>query len=134
VVDFIHVLEYLWGAAWASFVEGAAEAEAWVRDKAIEVLAGKATLVVAAIRRKATYHKLSPDRRGKADRAANYLINKAAYLDYPTALSKGWPIATGIIEGACRHIVADPPGPDRRRVGAPRGRGGAQATGAAVQR
>ena len=28
-------------------------------------------------------------------------------LGYPTALAAGWPIATGIIEGACRHIVAD---------------------------
>ncbi|MGH9285368.1 MAG: ISKra4 family transposase, partial [Acidimicrobiales bacterium] len=48
-----------------------------------------------------------PERRAKADRAADYLTNTAAHLDYPTALSKGWPIATGIIEGACRHIVAD---------------------------
>ena len=32
---------------------------------------------------------------------------KARYLDYPTALNNGWPIATGVIEGACRHIVAD---------------------------
>lgn len=38
---------------------------------------------------------------------ANYLANKADYLDYPTALAAGWPIATGIIEGACRHPVKD---------------------------
>ena len=30
-----------------------------------------------------------------------------AYLHYPTVLKKGWPIATGIIEGACRHLVKD---------------------------
>ena len=35
------------------------------------------------------------------------LLSKATYLDYPNALAKGWPIATGIIEGACRHIVKD---------------------------
>jgi hypothetical protein len=34
-------------------------------------------------------------------------VNKADYLDYPTALSSGWPIATGVIEGACRHLVKD---------------------------
>ena len=36
-----------------------------------------------------------------------YLINKKPDLDYPTALAAGWPIATGIIEGACRHLVKD---------------------------
>ncbi len=38
---------------------------------------------------------------------ARYLVNKAAHLDYPTALASGWPIATGVIEGACRYLVAD---------------------------
>jgi hypothetical protein len=46
------------------------------------------------------------ERKG-ADASAKYLTNKADYLDYPTALAGGWPIATGIIEGACRHIVKD---------------------------
>ncbi|MBV9026735.1 MAG: hypothetical protein JO362_23725, partial [Streptomycetaceae bacterium] len=36
-----------------------------------------------------------------------YLTNKADYLHYDTALAAGWPIATGIIEGACRHLVKD---------------------------
>jgi len=42
-----------------------------------------------------------------ADRCADYLTNKAPYLDYATALERGWPIATGVIEGACRHLVKD---------------------------
>ena len=42
-----------------------------------------------------------------ADECAKYLVNKAAYLDYPTALAAGWPIATGVIEGTCRYLVAD---------------------------
>ena len=28
-------------------------------------------------------------------------------MDYPRALAEGWPIATGVIEGACRHLVQD---------------------------
>src|SRR5665811_79983 len=60
-----------------------------------------------AIRRKATKAKLSPTQRKGADEAANYLTSKTPYLDYPTALASGWPIATGVIEGACRHIVTD---------------------------
>jgi hypothetical protein len=107
VVDFVHVLEYLWKAAWSFYDEGDPAAEAWVRDKARAVLQGQATRVAAAIRRKATYHRLDPTRRANADAAARYLINKAPYLDYPTALVQGWPIATGVIEGACRHLIKD---------------------------
>ena len=68
---------------------------------------GKAGLVAAAIRRKATRLGLDGEKRGKADRAADYLLNKRRYLDYPAALDNGWPIATGVIEGACRHLVKD---------------------------
>jgi hypothetical protein len=107
VVDLIHVLEYLSGAAWCFFDEGDPDAEAWVREKALAVLEGKAGIVAAAIRRKATRLELDSDQRTKADRAADYLLNKRPYLDYHTALSNGWPIATGVIEGACRHLIKD---------------------------
>ncbi|MDP9441236.1 MAG: ISKra4 family transposase, partial [Actinomycetota bacterium] len=107
VVDFIHVLEYVWRAAWCFFAEGDAAAEAWVHEKALAVLAGKASIVAAAIRRKATRSGLEEAQRANADRAADYLLNKAVHLDYPTALANGWPIATGVIEGACRHLVKD---------------------------
>jgi len=107
VVDVVHVLEYLWGAAWCFFDEGDPAAEQWVHEKALAILEGKAGIVAAAIRRKATLLRLPDDKRAKADRAADYLLNKRPYLDYPTALANGWPIATGVIEGACRHLVKD---------------------------
>jgi hypothetical protein len=107
VVDFIHVLEYLWRAAWSFFDEGDPAAEGWVHDKAHTVLDGKASIVAAAIRRKATRLGLDAAERANADRAADYLLNKAPYLGYPAALAAGWPIATGVIEGACRHLVKD---------------------------
>ncbi len=106
VVDFIHVLEYLWRAAWAFFDEADPAAETWVHDKAMAVLAGHATRVAAAIRRKATYHRLDVSRRLNAERCAKYLTNKAPTC-YTYALAQGWPIATGVIEGACRHMVKD---------------------------
>lgn len=107
VIDLVHVLEYLWGAAWSFFAEAAPDAEAWVHQRALAVLEGQALQVAAGIRRRATAAKLTPTKRAKADTCATYLVNKAPYLDYPTALAGGWPIATGIIEGACRHLVAD---------------------------
>jgi hypothetical protein len=107
VVDFVHVLEYLWRAAWCFFNEGDTAAETWVRDKATAVLQSQASTVAASIRRKATCLRLSPAKRANADTCADYLLRKRPYLDYATALRKGWPIPTGVIEGACRHLVKD---------------------------
>jgi hypothetical protein len=107
VCDLVHVLEYLWDAAWCFFDEGDPAAEAWVRDRALAVLDGHPQTVAAGLRRRATQAGLSATKRKKADEAARYLNNKADYLDYPTALAAGWPIATGVIEGACRHLVKD---------------------------
>jgi hypothetical protein len=107
LIDVIHVLEYLWSAAWCFFDEGDPAAETWVHEKATAVLEGKSGLVAAAIRRKATRLGLDQAARERADHCASYLHNKRPYLDYPTALAAGWPIATGIIEGACRHLIKD---------------------------
>jgi hypothetical protein len=107
VCDFVHVLEYVWKAAWCFFKEGDPAAEAWVKHKATEVLRSKAATVAGAIRRKATCLGLEPSRRANADACADYLLAKSEYLDYANALEKGWPIATGIIEGACRFLVSD---------------------------
>ncbi|MGH3784172.1 MAG: hypothetical protein ACRDRO_27020 [Pseudonocardiaceae bacterium] len=107
MLDFIHVLEYLWKAAWSFFYPGDPDAEAWVADQATKILEGNGAAVAAGIRRRATRLDYSPSERKGADQAANYLTSKKPYLDYQTALANGWPIATGIIEGACRHIVKD---------------------------
>jgi hypothetical protein len=107
VIDFIHVLEYLWKAAWSFFDKGEPAAEEWVAAQARKILHGNAGQVAAGIRRRATTYGYSPAERAGADEAARYLDNKNGYLDYATALGKGWPIATGVIEGACRHIVKD---------------------------
>jgi Uncharacterised protein family (UPF0236) len=107
VCDFVHVLEYLWGAAWCFFAEGDPAAEEWVAEKGRAVLEGKAGLVAGAIGRKATMLGLDQAQRRKADLCVRYLKNKAPYLDYPKALAAGWPVATGVIEGACRHVVRD---------------------------
>lgn len=107
VIDLIHVIEYLWGAAWCFFPEGDPAAEDWVRAKILAVLHGRARDIAAGIGRRASTARLPTPQRQKADACATYLTNKAGYLDFPTALAAGWPIATGVIEGTCRYLVAD---------------------------
>jgi hypothetical protein len=107
LIDFVHVLEYLWKAAWSFHREGDPAAETWVRKHAQTILEGHPTRVAGALRRAATLAGLDKHARENADKAATYLTNKKAFLNYPTALNQGWPIATGIIEGACRYLVKD---------------------------
>ena len=105
VLDFIHVTEYLWAAAWDFFKEGDPQAERWVRKYLRQILLGKASLVAAAIRRAATMRSLAV--RKNTDAAAAYLLGHVAMLRYDEFLRDGLPIATGVIEGACRHLVKD---------------------------
>lgn len=99
IVDFIHVLEYLWNAAWCFYPEASPDAGPWVRDHAAAILDGHAPQVAAAIRDQAAATSgLSTTKRTAAARTARYLENKAPYLNYPAALASGWPISTGVIE------------------------------------
>jgi hypothetical protein len=41
------------------------------------------------------------------DKAVTYLNNNHRHMKYEKALAKGWPIATGMIEGACRFVIED---------------------------
>jgi hypothetical protein len=107
VLDVIHVLEYLWAAAWALHAEGSAEGEAWVTERLERILGGQASHVAAGMRRSATRRGLSTRKREPIDRCAQYLLNHRELLRYDVALAAGFPIATGVIEGACRHLVKD---------------------------
>lgn len=107
VLDVIHVLSYLWSASTAFHAEGSADREQWVLDRVAAVLRGRATDVAAGMRRSATRRNLTEGRRGPVDKCADYLLAYKAYLHYDQYLRDGLPIATGVIEGACRHLVKD---------------------------
>ena len=107
LIDFIHVVQYLWKAAGSFFYPGDPDARDWVRTQAVKILDGKARDVVTGIRRRATRSGYSGQERAGADTCATYLENKKDYLDYPAFLTAGWPIASGLIEGAARWLIKD---------------------------
>jgi len=107
VLDFIHVLEYVWKAAHGLFPVGSQEAQAWVAEQALRILKGEAAPVAVEMRRKATRQQLSQTKRKPVDKCAEYLMKYLPMLEYDVYLSEGLPIATGVIEGACRHLIKD---------------------------
>jgi len=106
VLDFIHVAEYVWKASRA-FAADSQVRDAWVLPRLREILRGKASDVAAGMRRSATLRGLAAEDRTPVDVCADYLLKYAPYLHYHLALAHGAPIATGVIEGACGHLIED---------------------------
>ena len=109
VIDFIHVLEYLWKAAWCFHPPRDPAMEDWVTAQGLDILHGRTGDVIARIGQLAEEHPPRPggEHAKIIRKTLSYLQNKQAFMDYPRALANGWPIATGVIEGACRHLVQD---------------------------
>ena len=107
VLDVMHVAEYLWDASLAFHEEASEQREQWVAERLLNVLRGHAVQVAAGMRRSATLRRLPAKQRAPVDDAADYLLNHKQYLHYDQYLAAGLPIATGVIEGACRHLVCD---------------------------
>jgi hypothetical protein len=107
IVDIMHVLEYLWKAAKALFDPDDPQEARWVGEKIEQLLQGQAKAIVRTLHRSALSKGMNAKQREPMDQCATYLANHAPYLHYPAYLAKGYPIATGVIEGACRHLVKD---------------------------
>jgi len=105
VMDFIHVLEYLWKAAWCFFDKGDDAVEEWIAERAVKILNGQCSQVAKGIRISATKKEIA--NRENIDKCADYLLKNKERLQYGEALKLGFPIASGVIEGACRHLIND---------------------------
>jgi hypothetical protein len=106
IVDFVHILEYLWKAAEDLHPTQPGRA-GFVARTARDLLEGHAPRVIADLN---THHDTLTQTGTTAPglkRCIDYLTAKQPYLIYRIALTMGWPIATGVIEGACRYLVKD---------------------------
>ncbi len=107
VLDLIHVIHYLWTIALLLCGGAHKEADAWVGHILLQVLTRHPLDVVATIRQTATNRHLKRADRKTLEDAIEYLHNNSIYIHYAQFLTEGLPIATGVIEGACRYLVQD---------------------------
>jgi hypothetical protein len=107
VLDFIHALQYLWKAGKTFHQEGTTELEQWVLERLHNVLLGKASDVAAGMRRSATLRGLTKDEREAVDKCAGYFLGRTHLMRYDELLKAGAPIASGVIEGTCKHLIND---------------------------
>jgi hypothetical protein len=110
-IDFIHVSGYLGKAAAVLHPGDPQAAREWADGQKLRVLHGRARAVAATLASVAARTRAKAGTRhldlADVDKAVTYLTNNHAYMRYDKALAAGWPIATGVIEGACRFVIED---------------------------
>ncbi len=105
ILDFIHLLEYVWKVANARWGEKHPRREEWVKQQAILLLNSQWKEALAQWQKLLDTQKLSSHQAYNVQRAITYASNRPHMLDYKTYLNKGYPITTGAIESACGHFV-----------------------------
>jgi hypothetical protein len=107
VLDLLHVTPRLWQAAYVFHKESSVEAATFVRERLLRVLRGEVKGVVMGLLRQGTLAKLPASKAKALRKVCGYLKANAERMRYGEYLGKGYPIASGVIEGACRHYVKD---------------------------
>jgi hypothetical protein len=105
VLDFIHLLEYVWKVANAYLGEKSPQREEWVKQQAKLLLESKHEQVIEQWQKIEKENKLKPTQAYNLKRAMTYLENHSHMVDYKTYLENGYPISTGAIESACGHFI-----------------------------
>src|SRR4029077_12036747 len=107
ILDIWHVLTYLWEAAYAFHDEGSADAARWVMGKLRLLCEGKVGYVIGDLRRKLGEGNFKKSKRGALKKAIRYLHRNRRFMHYDKYIARGYPIGSGVAEGACRHLVRD---------------------------
>ena len=107
ILDFIHANEYLWDVANALLGETAEQRLSWMIARTGRLLSGDTRAVIDELRQLSAAPTTTATQRKQLEKTANYFERNLPYMDYAAYLALGWPIASGVIEGACRHFVKD---------------------------
>jgi hypothetical protein len=107
ILDLFHVSERLWTAAHCFHAEGSDEAEEFVAERLRGLLEGRVGYVIGGLRQRLTKHQLTGSRGKTLNSVITYLENNREHMRYDNYLKAGYPIGSGVAEGACRHLVKD---------------------------
>jgi hypothetical protein len=107
ILDLLHVTPRLWQAAKLLYGENSPEVLPFVRERVTQVLEGKVETVIRTVRRLAKERGLNAAKRRALSGIGSYLHKNRHRMRYDEYLRHGYPIASGVIEGACRHLIKD---------------------------
>jgi hypothetical protein len=107
ILDIIHVLEYLWDTVNALLGETHPDRTVWVKEQLLLILSGKTTAVIQTLESLVQEPSTSPAQREVLNTTIGYYRRNLPYMRYDRYLDRGWPISSGVVEGACGHLVKD---------------------------
>ena len=112
VLDWYHAVEHLWDMGRSYFGEKSDLVAGWVKAREGELYAGRVASVIDAL--KAMAEKVGPPPEGAGDldrrvvlrRNVGYFEENACRMRYDEYRARGIPLASGVVESACKHLVA----------------------------
>jgi hypothetical protein len=107
ILDLFHALERLWDVSHCAHAEKSPEASEFVTHHLQMLLEGKVGYVIREFRRLLLKPGLTREKKKTVQSAITYYDNNREHMRYDEYLSAGYPIASGVIEGACHHFVKD---------------------------
>jgi hypothetical protein len=107
ILDLMHANSYLWEAACAFHPGNSKEQLVFMKDRVLRILEGQVVTVISGLRQMATKRRLNKSLQAVVVKVCRYFENNQHRMKYHEYLAAGYPIATGVIEGACRHYVKD---------------------------
>lgn len=107
ILDLFHVLERLWLVAHCLHPEKSRGAEAFVTHHLRMLLEGKVGYVIGNFKRLLNADQVRGSGRRTVQAVITYYENNRQHMRYDEYLAAGYPIGSGVAEGACRHLVKD---------------------------
>jgi hypothetical protein len=107
ILDIFHVLERLWQAAHCFHPEGSDAAREFVSERLLRLLRGEVGYVIGGLKQMATKHQLCGAKGRQLSSVIGYFHHNRRFMQYDKYLAAGFPIGSGVAEGACRHLVKD---------------------------
>jgi len=107
VLDIFHVLEHLSDVAHCFYKEKSPEAKSFVRKRLRMLLTGHAGQMIGGLKQILTKKSLSKTQKYTLNKVVGYLERNKQHMRYDVCLERGYPIGSGVIEGACRNLIND---------------------------
>ena len=105
ILDVIHATEYLWEAANALLGEKNAKRNDWVTNHLRTMLEGDSEALISQLQDDGKKSGLKEEKIKVFKKVIGYYSRNRGYMNYGSYLASGYPIGTGVVEGACGHLV-----------------------------
>jgi hypothetical protein len=107
ILDLYHALKRLWDVAHCLHAEESQQASEFVTHHLRMLLEGKVGYVLRNLRTLVKPGGLRGKKKETIESVITYYENNRDHMRYDEYLAAGYPIASGVIEGACHHFVKD---------------------------